>query len=340
MDYDEYQETDKTKEIKIQPSFFPPNPEEKLNLERCIRVLPHHNNTGGFFIALLRKTSSKSQALDKNKEKIKKELEYPSKKAKIDLEEITKDNDVGSEKSKDEKSIRKSHRGHDPIFILEDYPIIESILSTFGIVKDIRRNLITRNNQNESGQPKKIYFVSDSIRQLIDRNLESVTRINTIGQKVFERHDRKDTDVKSSRYRISHDGICIVLPLITKQKVFLKVSDMLSFLNDTKIRLPLYWRSDLIFDTKNVVHEGFDVCESNYILEQLRGCELGGIIILLCDEDAEELGFPLSKSAKSGLTANAPIAMPCWLTELAVSLMLAKPEIKGFQKRIVSFIGF
>ncbi len=36
---------------------FPPelSVAKELNLDRCIRVLPHHQNTGGFFIAVIRK---------------------------------------------------------------------------------------------------------------------------------------------------------------------------------------------------------------------------------------------------------------------------------------------
>ena len=62
------------------PSMHPPATEEvarSLHLERCMRILPHDNNTGGFFIALLEKvelanegpalTSSSSQLFEKKK---------------------------------------------------------------------------------------------------------------------------------------------------------------------------------------------------------------------------------------------------------------------------------
>ena len=62
------------------PSMHPPATEEvarSLHLERCMRILPHDNNTGGFFIALLEKvelanegpalTSSSSQLSEKKK---------------------------------------------------------------------------------------------------------------------------------------------------------------------------------------------------------------------------------------------------------------------------------
>ena len=43
---------------KVLPGMFPPTAEEAatMHLERCIRLLPHHQNTGGFFVAVLRKT--------------------------------------------------------------------------------------------------------------------------------------------------------------------------------------------------------------------------------------------------------------------------------------------
>lgn len=42
---------------KLRRSLFPPTPEEvsSMNLHHCIRILPHYQNTGGFFVALLKK---------------------------------------------------------------------------------------------------------------------------------------------------------------------------------------------------------------------------------------------------------------------------------------------
>lgn len=36
---------------------FPPPDVEGMGLEKCVRVLPHHNNTGGFFVCCLRKVA-------------------------------------------------------------------------------------------------------------------------------------------------------------------------------------------------------------------------------------------------------------------------------------------
>ena len=36
---------------------FPPVDADKMNLDYCMRLLPHHADTGGFFVAVLEKTA-------------------------------------------------------------------------------------------------------------------------------------------------------------------------------------------------------------------------------------------------------------------------------------------
>eukprot|EP00911_Craspedida_sp_UC1_P000193 UC1_evm1s151 len=47
---------------KFTQSVFPPAVEEAewMHLERCLRLMPHHQDTGGFFVAVLKKTSTSS----------------------------------------------------------------------------------------------------------------------------------------------------------------------------------------------------------------------------------------------------------------------------------------
>ncbi|CDI73817.1 hypothetical protein, conserved [Eimeria praecox] len=57
---------------RIRPTMFPPLGAESLSLEKCVRVLPHHNNTGGFFVCCLRKIAEldASQIFISNKSKV------------------------------------------------------------------------------------------------------------------------------------------------------------------------------------------------------------------------------------------------------------------------------
>ncbi|XP_029175579.1 tRNA (cytosine(34)-C(5))-methyltransferase [Nylanderia fulva] len=47
-------------QTQVRPKMFPPQAIEasKFHLERCMRILPHHQDTGGFFVAVLEKVKS------------------------------------------------------------------------------------------------------------------------------------------------------------------------------------------------------------------------------------------------------------------------------------------
>lgn len=53
-----------TKSINLlRPAMFPPAPEvaKQLGLEKCMRILPHFQNTGGFFVAVIRKKETEQR---------------------------------------------------------------------------------------------------------------------------------------------------------------------------------------------------------------------------------------------------------------------------------------
>ncbi|XP_074543594.1 RNA cytosine C(5)-methyltransferase NSUN2 [Halichoeres trimaculatus] len=54
--FSNWSEVPGSRHTQIRPTMFPPTDPEKLarmHLERCMRILPHHQNTGGFFVAVL-----------------------------------------------------------------------------------------------------------------------------------------------------------------------------------------------------------------------------------------------------------------------------------------------
>lgn len=55
--YERADQVEEKHQSLLRPHMFPPSEEvaRELHLEKCIRVLPHHQNTGGFFIAVIRK---------------------------------------------------------------------------------------------------------------------------------------------------------------------------------------------------------------------------------------------------------------------------------------------
>lgn len=73
---------------QIRPYMFPADGIDHLNMSRCMRVLPHHQDTGGFFVAVLVKkalceweSQSKSETAENGKQKHERK-EPPRKKAR------------------------------------------------------------------------------------------------------------------------------------------------------------------------------------------------------------------------------------------------------------------
>lgn len=55
----EYEQLEERFKPNIRLTLFPPKNIEKLNIKRCMRILPHYQNTGGFFVAVFRKIIDK-----------------------------------------------------------------------------------------------------------------------------------------------------------------------------------------------------------------------------------------------------------------------------------------
>lgn len=55
--YKSFDEVPSSYHTQIRPQMFPPTKEEapSYSLEKCLRILPHFQNTGGFFVAVLEK---------------------------------------------------------------------------------------------------------------------------------------------------------------------------------------------------------------------------------------------------------------------------------------------
>lgn len=55
-EYNSFEDVPQKDRHYFKPSMFPPTETEveQMHLERAFRILPHHQDTGGFFVALLR----------------------------------------------------------------------------------------------------------------------------------------------------------------------------------------------------------------------------------------------------------------------------------------------
>ncbi|XP_062582510.1 RNA cytosine-C(5)-methyltransferase NSUN2-like [Saccostrea cucullata] len=234
----------------FQPSMFPPTKEEseKLNLHRCMRVLPHQQDTGGFFIAVLKKNSTvpwqqkKTPANTEQKEP-NQTVETSTTNGGETKEATTEDSnppgmeteDGGTKKRlaeeeedlnpKPSKQVSRRLHGYkeDPYIFLEDNdPMWGPIKNFYGIPDDFPRNQIMYRAENS--QRRTLYYVSSAIRDLVRRNNDRIKFIN-LGVKVFGRS--KSPLVPDCDYRIAQEGLVTMRNLLTKRSVVLTRDDFI-----------------------------------------------------------------------------------------------------------------
>ncbi|KAJ6289101.1 hypothetical protein OIU76_024989 [Salix suchowensis] len=220
-----------------------------LPLERCMRIVPHDQNSGAFFIAVLQKLSplpaiqEKPDSRDVAVEKIPEaateadsivdepdeaDMEPdPSSISNQDDSEETKavvngETNSGKAVGKRKLQLQGKWKGVDPVLFFKDESIINSIKIFYGIDESfpLDGHLISRNS--DKNHVKRIYYVSKSVKDVLGLNFRvgQQLKIASVGLKMFERQtSREGTDTPCS-FRISSEGLPVILPHITNQILY------------------------------------------------------------------------------------------------------------------------
>lgn len=323
-----------------------------LPLHRCMRIVPHDQNSGGFFIAVLQKlsplnesqvveaikgergilkdgalnhlngqgsdkvlseeTSINQQGVDdshvlneqKNKDMDNEISEdRSSEEAKVIVAEVQ--NDQGSKRDKRKTQNQTRWRGVDPVIFFKDEATIRSIVSYYGI-KDsfkLEGHLVTRNP--DTSHVKRIYYVSKSVQEVLELNVKVGERlkITSLGLKIFERQSTKEDS--PCTFRLSSEGLPLVLPYITKQILYASAIDFQHLLQYRIIKFP-------------------DFVDAKFGKEAsalLRGCCV--VILREGHQDVESIG----------MDPNA-IAIVCWKGKTNLCVMLTPMDGKELLDRI------
>jgi 16S rRNA C967 or C1407 C5-methylase (RsmB/RsmF family) len=227
---------------RFRPSCFPPTKEEadRFNLERCIRCLPQDNDTGGFFVALLRKVgpigsketkkvAAESQGgPDAKRAKLEDDVNAEDSVEQNDADTNTDEVDEGDKPARGHTKgyfIRgKDGRKHEKLgkddFVPVDDEILLSLIDFYGLSSADgfpKELFMTR----AGGASKIIYFIANGVKELIDIGLQDRITVVNSGLKSFVRNN-KECDCT---YRIAQEGVHFLLPYITKRKFVINLDD-------------------------------------------------------------------------------------------------------------------
>lgn len=255
----------------IRPQMFPPAADEaeKFKLHRCLRILPHLQNTGAFFVAALIKKRLMPWERKENTEA----------KAEVQSAENA-DASESSEPQAKKKKVNYRFQGYneDPfVFFAENEPVWQQIKEFYDISDAFNpTQLLTRSIK---GKKKNLYFCSDAVKEFVEANDKIVKIINT-GVKVLARCDYRDMKCE---FRLVNEGLDSINHLIgSKRRIQVTRDDMVTLLNCT--------------DAKNPTeHEKL----SESTREKLNGIVSGSCVLEFKGDDGLNLNVVGWKGAKS-----------------------------------------
>uniref|UniRef100_A0A6B2G098 tRNA (cytosine(34)-C(5))-methyltransferase n=1 Tax=Myxobolus squamalis TaxID=59785 RepID=A0A6B2G098_MYXSQ len=201
----------------------------EFQLNNCIRIYPHFQNTGGFFVALLYK---EREIVIKNQEVV----ISPNTKLKM------------TQKLKYKANTKNFARP-----LLETDPEWRELTSFFGMRNIRSNNLIIR---SENDAKNTIYYINDQMASFLSLNNDRV-RIVSCGAKIFGRSSFKRLNT-TCNFRIVQESIDNFVPLVTKRIITLEASEFeILLINEdvymTKIKhfsdLNDYEQGSVIFST-------------------------------------------------------------------------------------------
>jgi len=237
----------------VRASMFPDSIEKMRDvyqLNHSIRILPHDQNTSGFYLCLIRKKANvvfKFNAQDDNRiksnEKANKEKKVPDTSADEDVikqfeGDITykAEDDLEEEKIpekpevKNQLTIPRPHRekeekgagyikGKGPKEKKESYisfnsPQWEWIRDFYGFNEEVVKPLLIWQKEGD----KRVLLVTEGVTKLLKHDTKGVVNKINMGTKLLERNKEQFMD-NICPYRVCQDGVLTVLPYMTKRKI-------------------------------------------------------------------------------------------------------------------------
>ena len=197
---------------------FPPANIDEIPIERCMRLLPQRQNTGGFFVSVFEKISN---------DPLEKEQQTRTGTGSV-VSSLTGGGGGGG-------GIYRPTNGGRGAFKEEPFVFLDA--KKDGYLDEIKREFNFKDGfpfdqllirQENTSSPKLIYLVSEAVKDLLlSGNNHQLHAINT-GVKAFSRCTDKLNDLLtvSCPYRVQHDSVSVFKPFIQNRTFDISSKDM------------------------------------------------------------------------------------------------------------------
>lgn len=195
-------------------SWFPPSQEEidSFHLDKCMRVYPHQQNTGGFFITVIEKIDDQSPTTQDSEPKAKKQR-------------VQSTTDDAEENTAPKKEKLPRDANEEPfVFIDPNHKALQNVWDFYGIDERFDRN--TCLVRNATGEPTRVvYTVAPALRDIIHAN-EDRLKIVYSGVRLFV---AQRSDIECS-WRIQSEALPIMKHHMNSKRVVATSSAVLKTL--------------------------------------------------------------------------------------------------------------
>ncbi|XP_027724883.1 tRNA (cytosine(34)-C(5))-methyltransferase [Vombatus ursinus] len=261
----DWKDVPQSRHTQIRPTMFPPKDEEnlkKMNLERCLRILPHHQNTGGFFVAVLVKKSS--MPWNKRQPKLQRKSPIDAGEAAESSPSVTVE--MTASASTETSLTASAETGDRPVTETEGEENIQRTqnlesdtnkkdgvcgpppskkMKLFGFKEDpfvfipeddplfppiqnfyaLSPSFPKMNllTRTQEGKKRQLYMVSKELRNVLLNNSERMKVINT-GIKVWSRNN--DGEQFGCAFRLAQEGIYTLYPFINSRIIVVCIEDI------------------------------------------------------------------------------------------------------------------
>ncbi|ODV79988.1 S-adenosyl-L-methionine-dependent methyltransferase [Suhomyces tanzawaensis NRRL Y-17324] len=192
----------------IAESVFPSTEEEakEFNLENCMRVYPHLQNTGGFFITVFEKIDPAGSTKRSGEE----EAEEASKKQKVETEDSAKPQQPALKHHPQRKEKMPRDANEEPfIFLDQNHEQLSKCWPFYDISESFARECTLV--RNATGEPlRTIYYVSPVLKRILDAE-EQKLKIIHAGIKLFV-SQRNDTG--NCPWRVQNESLQTIKPFL------------------------------------------------------------------------------------------------------------------------------
>ncbi|KAH8396475.1 hypothetical protein KR222_011157, partial [Zaprionus bogoriensis] len=228
--YSSFDEVPEQLHTIIRPAMFPlPAPEmAAIGLDKCMRVLPHLQDSGGFFVAVIEKR--RPLAFEKNDlQDLLPKPETAKPESSEQAEQPEEDKSSAAPWGPQRKRRRLHGYKEDPyVFFGEQDADYDAISEFYQLDATLNKRCLLTRCQTE--RKKNIYYCSDPIRDLVLHNEHHIKIINT-GVKTFVRCENRHT---AHPYRLAQEGLQTSNAFIgDKRRIQVQRADLVLLLNCT-----------------------------------------------------------------------------------------------------------